>query len=909
MSQDERDETESPERWQRISQLFHDAMEQPQSSRLKWLRNETGGDEEIFHAVANLLGAADEQSHITGIIGRSAAALAKRDAPASIGRYEVTGLLGEGGMGDVYLARRADGEYTQQVAIKVLGSRRPGKEMIRRFQAERQILANLDHPNIARLIDGGETDDGLPYLVMEFVPGTPITTYCNRKRLTLPERLKLFGKVCGAVENAHRNLVIHRDIKPSNILVTDAGEPKLLDFGIAKLLEPGSVDHTLVETLDSARLMTPRHASPEQVRGDKITIATDIYSLGVLLYELLSGHFPYELGSSRPSDIERAICESDPPSPSSRITSLGSRDDTRAAAAERGATAGELKRLLGGDLDNIVLTAMQKDPERRYATVRELADDIRNFLACRPVRARADNLAYRARKFVRRNRVPVTAAAITIVGIGAAIGISIAQIAAERDAAEIESRKAEEVSDFMQRIFEVSAPEEARGEAITARELLDAGARRIRTELAEQPEVQATMLRVLGETYYSLGEREAAEELLRQAVERTTEVFGAQSAETATATLVLGFQLQDNGRYDDARVLLDEALATRRALFGTASLEYMEALSGLAFLSELQGDYEEAERLHREVLEIGRSLGDEDDEFVAEAMTKLGGILRILGQNDEAEQLFREALAMQDRIYGGEHPQSADTKRQLAGVLRDTKRFAESEQLYKEVIATRERMLGPDHMEVAHSWNSYSQMLSDKGDAEAAIRAHQNFLDILERVYRGPHPSFGAAYNNLAVMLQRQQDYEGALENYQLSVDMQDLVKLPRDHPNRSFPLGGIGAVYLLQERYGEAAALLRDVLAMRIANFPAEHQLVSEIRSALGASLAGLGEYDEAERLLLEAAENYESEQGLSHPDTLNNMDRLIDLYERRGNAEEAEHWLELVRTNDPDLQADAGS
>jgi len=904
MAEDERGNTETPERWNRIRDLFREALEQPEASRLGWLRDATEGDEGLFHAVANLLGAADGPGSITGIVGRAAAELAKRDAPGSIGRYEVIGLLGEGGMGDVYLARRADGEYTQQVAIKVLGSRRPGKELIRRFQAERQILANLDHPNIARLIDGGETEDGLPYLAMEFVSGTPITAYCNEKRLTLPERLRLFAKVCGAVENAHRNLVIHRDIKPSNILVTDEGEPKLLDFGIAKLLEPGSVEHTLVETLDSARLMTPRHASPEQVRGDRITIATDIYSLGVLLYELLSGHFPYEVTSTRPADIERAICESDPPSPSSRVTEMTGGTDTRAAAAERGATAGELKRLLGGDLDNIVLTAMQKDPERRYATVRELADDIRNFLAHRPVRARADSLAYRARKFLRRNRVPVTAAAVTILGIGAAIGISVARIAAERDAAEIERRKAEEVSDFMQRIFEVSAPEEARGEAISARELLDAGARRIRTELAGQPEVQATLLRVLGETYYSLGEREPAMELLREAVDRGRAVFGERSAETATAKLVLGFQLQDDGHYDEARALLEEAMATRRALFGDASFEVMEALSGLAFLAETAGDYEKAEVLHREALELGRSLTDEDDEFVAEAMTKLGGILRILGRNDEAETLFREALAMQERLYSGDHPQSADTKRQLAGVLRETRRFEESEKLYKEVIATRERMLGPDHLEVAHTWNSYSQMLSDKGDTEAAIRAHQNFIDILERVHDGPHPSFGAAYNNLAVMLQHQRDFEGALENYRLSVEMQDRVGLPPEHPNRSFPLGGIGAVFLLQERYAEAARIFRDVLPMRVANFPPEHRLVSEVKSSLGASLAGLGEFDEAERLLLEAAAAYEAEQGLSYPGTLTNMDRLVELYEKKGDAEEAGRWQSLVEAHDPALR-----
>lgn len=895
------DDHQSAEQLHRSRKLFDEALQQPAETRLAWLRKAVGDDESLFHAVAGMLGTEENRGTLGEIVGRAAAQMAAGRAPSRIGHYDIVGLLGEGGMGDVYLAQRADGEFTQRVAVKVLGSRRPGKEMIRRFQAERQILANLEHPNIARLIDGGETEDGLPYLAMEFVAGSPITTYCKERRLGIEQRLQLFRKVCSAVQHAHRNLVIHRDIKPSNILVTDSGEPKLLDFGIAKLLDPSELDHTVVETLDSARLMTPRHASPEQVRGDSVTISTDIYSLGVLLYELLSGHFPYEITSNRPSDIEHAICDTEPPAPSSRLTgSLRNSEQPRAAAV----AVKNLARQLGGDLDNIVLTAMQKDPERRYASAGEFAGDIDNFLAHRPVRARADSFIYRTRKFLRRNRVAAVAAALVVITVGVASTLSVIGIAEERDIAQSERLKAEAINEFLLGIFEISDPSESRGENISARQLLEAGTRRIRFELDDQPAVQATLLRVLGEVYYSLGDLETAEPMLRDALQRMIDVYGEQSADAATAKIALGILVQDLNDYEQSGKLFEESMATRVSVHGYEHFDVVEAISTRAFHAEMDGDLDKALELHREALTLARRLANGDHPFLAESMTKLAGILRIIGNNADAEPLLRDALAMQDRLYGGDHPESADTKRQLAGLLRETREFEEADRLYREVIATRELMLGPDHLEVAHSWNSYSQLLADMGEDEAALTAHQNFVEILERVFDGPHPSFGAAYNNFAVMLSTSGDFEGAIKNYQLSIDMQDAVDLPPRHPNRSFPLGGMANVFRKQQRFAEAEAMYRDVLSMRLESFPDDHRLVSEIRSGLGATLTELGQLDEAERLLQQAIESYEAQQGMQHPGALMTMERLAGLYERLGNQEESARWLRLVEENETENQ-----
>ena len=783
---------DNEDQWQRVKALFADVLNQPAAERETFLDAAAGDDAELIASVRSLLESSSNESTMHDVIQSAASDITGRVDFPRIENYEIQRLIGEGGMGDVFLAKRSGGSFDQEVAIKVLGLRRPGEDILRRFRAERQILANLEHPNIARLIDGGETADGAPYLVMEYVDGRTVTDFCDAQQLGTRERLKVFLQICAAVQHAHRNLIIHRDIKPGNILVTGSGQPKLLDFGIAKLLDGGAFDQTMVQTMDSARLMTPRHASPEQVQGSTVSVATDVYALGVLLYELLSGSFPYEVSSGRTADVERAICDTDPVRPSARLTQPATADAARTIASARKARLHDLVRQIGGDLDTIVLKAMRKEPERRYSTVGELAEDVKLYLDLRPITARRDSMRYRIAKFVRRNVLPVSAGVLATTVAVAATGVAFVRVSAERDLAESERQKAEAVSDFMQQIFSEANPETARGEQVTAQQLLEEGARRIEVELAEQPDVQATLMRTLGDVYYQMGDWDSAERFMRDAQDRLIEVHGDEHPEIAATQLVLGFVAQDRGDLDRAADLIGDAHTRRETFYGRRHMETVETFSARAFLAEMSGDFVTAEALHAEALAIARDLAGGDDIFVAEMMTKLAGLYRVLGRNDEAESLLVDALAMQDRLYGGEHPQSSDTKRQIAGVYRETRRYAQAEALYKEVIDERVRMLGPDHMEVAHTWNSYSQLLSDMQDFDRAIEAHQVFIDILERTTDGPHPSFGAAYNNFALMLKQQGNIEEALRYYQLSIDMQDAVDLPARHPNRSFPLDGM---------------------------------------------------------------------------------------------------------------------
>lgn len=873
-------------------------MNQPEDERDAWLSEATDGDADLEAAVRELMATEGEDDGLEDVIRDAAVSLTPGAGMKRVANYEIERLIGEGGMGDVFLASRADGAFEQKVAIKILGVRRPGRELVNRFRAERQILASLEHPNIARLIDGGETEAGIPYLVMEYVDGKPVDVYCDENKLGLRARLRLFLKICAAVQHAHQNLIIHRDIKPSNILVTSEGEPKLLDFGIAKILGPSLSDQTLVETMDSARLMTPRHASPEQIRGDKITVASDVYSLGVLCYELLSGLFPYELGSARAAEIEQAICDTDPAKPSARLTH-SVRSDTQLAddiAAARSARIGELARQLDGDLDTIVLNAMHKEPDRRYGTVRQFAEDIDLYLGHRPVRARPDSFGYRASKFLRRNAFPVTVASAAVAVVVAGTLFSFLRISSERDVAEAERAKAEAISGFMQDIFEVSDPAESRGEAISARQILETGSRRVRTELSDQPETQATMLRVLGDVYYSLGDWETSKAFYEDALAYFSREYGDGHPEVATASMALGVTVQYMGDLERAAELIDRAVELRESTYGRQSFELVEALTTRAFLRETIGDFIAAEADYRESLAIARrAAGGEDHEQVALAMSRLAGLYRILGRNDEAEPLLLDALAMQERVYGDEHPEISDTKRQLAGLLRETQRYEEAERLYLEVIDERERLLGPDSFELANVWNSYSQLLDAKGDIDGAVRAHKTFLGIYERQLDGPHASFAAGYNNFALLLRRQGDLDGALEYYRMSLDMQDQSGLPPRHPNRSFPLGGITVVYLLQERYEDSAALSRQVLEMRREHFAESHRVISEIKSVLGAALTHTGDTAEAETWLIDAYSAFMSEYGESHPGTSEAAARLATLYAVTGDAAKEQRWREI--------------
>jgi len=872
----------------KLQNLFERAVALPPAERGNFLDRACAGDPALRREVEALLRADDVNRADAGRDPDIGVRLAGDGSLVGtlIENWRLQERIGTGGMGTVFLAERRVDDFTQQAALKIVKRGMDSEQVLQRFRQERSILARLSHPNIASLLDGGVTEDGRPWFAMEYVDGVPITAYCDAQQLDIDARLALFETVCDAVHYAHRSLVVHRDLKPSNILVAANGVPKLLDFGIAKLLDD---DAGQLLTRTGVQVHTPAYAAPEQFRNEAITTATDVYALGVVLYELLAGRRPFEVRRT-PEELRECVLTGDPPKPSTAVTELpateGGRPDTRTSgdpAHRTGLSTERLKRRLRGDLDTICLMALHRQPEHRYNSADQMATDIRRHLDGLPVLATPDSLGYRARKFLHRHRngVIVTAGVITAFAILTAYYTS--QLARERDIAVDEQRKATEVVDFVTGLFAVADPSESRGAEVTARELLAAGAERIGTELADQPTVRATMQRVLGEVYYSLGSRERAYELLTEALEQQQSLYGDRHPETATTELTLAFLLQDDGNYERAEALFRDVLATRTATYGRDHPAVLEAISAIGRFEEVTSNFDAAETAFIDALALARSLADGDDEAVAETMKDLAGLYRILDRNDEAEPLLRDALAMQQRIYRGPHPETDDTKRQLAGLLRNTRRFEESEALYLEVIESRTRMLGPDHLEVAHTWNSYSQMLADNDEYERALEANQIFIDIMERAYAGPHPSLGAAYNNRATLLDDLGDLDASVEWFDRSIEMQDLTGLPPRHVNRSFPLANKAFVLTRLGRYAEAEAILRDMLSLRREHFDEDHVLITELKNERGAALTGLGRYDEAERLLIEARARFLETLGPDSPRTERAEQYLGELQQAR--------------------------
>ncbi|MGH7472284.1 MAG: serine/threonine protein kinase, partial [Longimicrobiales bacterium] len=510
-----------PARWDRINELFHGALEREPRDRDLFLRAACADDASLYHEVHALLAAeAAAQRALGGMVSDAVTSLLDTSMEGKpVGPYRVVREIGHGGMGAVYLAERVDGQFEQQVALKLIKQGMDTEQFLRRFRAERQILARLQHPHIARLLDGGIDHDGRPYFALEYVAGEPIDRYCDARGLAVDDRLALFVDACRAVMYAHGNLVVHRDLKPAHILVTEDGQVRLLDFGIAKVLredEEASAGLTQV----GIRALTPAYASPEQVRGEAVGTSTDVYSLGVILYELLTGARPYDVEQRSPAEVERVVCHTEPERPSTKV--LHSWGASAQAAQTFGRAHGvdvtRARRRLTGDLDVICLKALQKDPARRYPSVEALLEDIRRNLAGLPVLARPDAIGYRLAKFAGRHRVGLMGTAATLVLIASVAAFYTVRLSNERDRAQQEAAKAEQVATFLRGLFEVSDPSESRGQTVTARELLDQGAQRIERELASQPVVRAAMMRVIGDVYHSLGLHTSAKPLLERAL-------------------------------------------------------------------------------------------------------------------------------------------------------------------------------------------------------------------------------------------------------------------------------------------------------------------------------------------------------------------------------------------------------
>ncbi len=827
-----------PRRWLRASAHLDRLLDSPPEERDAVIATLWRDDPESAADVASLLAEhrrVTEERFLETAVPRPTAEPPL--AGVTIGAYTLESRIGQGGTGTVWLASRSDGRFEGHAALKLLNAALLGRGGEERFRREGTILARLTHPNIARLIDAGVTSTAQPYLVLEYIDGRHIDRFCDEERLGIEGRVRLFLDVQAAVAHAHASLIVHRDLKPSNVLVTADGQVKLLDFSIAKLIEDGTHTGATLLTQDGATAMTPKYAAPEQVTGGPITTATDVYALGVLLYELLTGVHPAGAAPKSSADFAKAVTELEPLRMSAAVRVEGA--DANANAARRATTPERLGRALAGDLETIVAKALKKNPAERYRSVDEFADDLRRYVNHEPIRARPDRLGYRIARFGRRHWRGLTATAAVVTVLVAVVAFYTARLAAERDRARLQAQKASQLSDLLTGLVTGADPYRTPdGREPTVRNLLDAAVARVTKDLEDQPDVQAEMLTVLGRTYERMALHDKALPLLERALAIGRRVFGPEHVRIAQSLNDLGVLQRQLGHLDAAESLLNESLAMRRRL-----------------------------------------LGDEDKD-VAVTLVELARVLKDRGRLAESEAPIRRALAIRRKVFGEEHQETATSKNELALLLLERGVVAGAEPLERENVATSERLLGSDHPNVAAAKGNLGRVLFAKGDLAGAEALQRVALDTRRRVFGEGNAEYAASLNNLALTIEAQ----GRLAEAEAL--MADALRITRarlgdDHPRVGVIRLNLARLQIAQGRGAGAEAALRAVLDERERTLAADDWRIAQAKGLLGASLFAQKRYADAERLMLDADAALKPVPGLQARERTANRQRLVRLYE----------------------------
>ena len=865
----------SPADWSRVSALLDAVLDLRPDERTTYL--DAACDDDAVRAEVEAL--LDAEARAPDFLEATATDLAPPLLPASpdaapspaagqhIGPYRLIEEIGRGGMSVVYRAERTDGSSPRTGALKLLPRYFETTSRIARFRTEQHILASIDHPHIARLLDGGVTDEGRPYLVMEHVMGRPITDYCAHHHAPIATRLDLLRTVCEAVQHAHRQLVVHRDLKPSNILVTPAGDVKLLDFGIAKLLDDDASPLTMPVTRTGERLMTPEYAAPEQIRGEPSTTAVDVYQLGVLAYELFTGRRPFQTAASNRTAIGPAILHDTPARPSAAVP----------------VSDAPTRRALQGDLDTIVMKALRKEPARRYASAQDLADDLHRHRTGQPVEARPATLGYRMRKFLQRNRArAATVVAFLLLAVGHSIFYTT-QLRHERDRAQSEAQKAEQATAFLVNLFRANSPTEALGDTVTARELLVRGRERIEA-LDEQPIVQSELLEVIGQVHRHLGQYDLARPLLERAVALRAAHHGPAHLETASSLDHLGILLCDEGQYAAADSTLRRALRIRTVQLGPNHPLVAQTQYHLAYALRRQGNYAAAEALYRQSLAIRRQHFGNDHLLTAASMSSLATVLHNQGRYADAERLFRAVLDLRRRRLGPAHPDLAMSLNSLAALLMNLGRFEEAEPLLREALAMRRRLFGRTHPKVALTMNNLALALRDQDRFEEAESLFHHALRLRQQRLGPDHIGVAITRYSLAGLMLQTERPDSALALYERALP-RFRAALSDDHSFVALTRMGMGSAHRAQGRMAEAAALLHagfDQIQRIHPDTSLERALADR---QLGAMYLARGEHTRADSLLTAALRSLEAlEQGPSPRQQ--RVRRLLDALPTRDGA-----------------------
>jgi eukaryotic-like serine/threonine-protein kinase len=872
------------DRWERVTAVLDVVLSSAPSEWPSLIDRACGDDQELRNTVESLLQRLDTARGYLDSppAAAAAAALAELREHESgpyegriIGAHRIVRELGRGGMSRVFLAERADGAFTQQVALKLL---RPGldTEIDReRFRAERQILATLDHPNIARLLDGGVTAQGEPYLVLEYVDGRPIDQYCDEHRLSIPQRIDLFLHVIEATQYAHRNLIVHRDLKPSNILVTNDGRVKLLDFGLAKLLEPAVSSFAPPTTQLGQRMMTPEYAAAEQIVGGPITTLTDVYQLGAVLYQLLTGRLPFGQRGAAIHELEQSILHLDPPPPS-------------AAGGSEGA-----RHALRGDLDAIVMKALRKEPDRRYSSAAALLDDLQRYRLGEPVAAHSGSAVYRFRKFARRHRAPVAVAAGIVVLLATA-GFRERTLRAR---AEAEAHKASAVGDYLRSVFNVVdpyAPPDEHAADITARALLDRGAARIDSTLADEPSVQSELRRLFGQVYASLGLYDRADVVLERALAQRRAQYGERHPAVADVLDALGTVKMEQGKLDQAEPLLREALAQRQSLLGKRDSATAASLNSLATLLHDRNDFAAADSLYREAVAIRRAVYGESHAAVANSLSNLGSVLVTRGNFTAAEAPYREALAIEQRVYGENHPQTASTIHNLAQLAQQQGKYAEAETLYTRALAIKRKTLGDRHPSVTVNLNNLGELIARSDnrldEGEALLR---EALTLDRQIFTAPHNYIAEDLRKLAALNRRRGKFDESLAQYREALAMHRAV-LGEVHTRVALDLNGIAVVLEQTGDFAESIRHSRMSLAQMRQLFGPQHLNTRSLEFNLARTLFYTSQYAEAEQSLRRLLTQFDSAKAPERPSFIATRVVLGRTLTSQGRAAEAKPMLE---------------
>ena len=779
----------------------------------------------------------------------------------TFGKYKIDKLIARGGMGLVYLGLRDD-EVKQKAAVKIINPGVSSGIVIKRFQNERQTLANLNHPNISRLLDGGITDDGIQFLVMEYIDGIPIDEYCDKNKLNTKDRLNLFLKVAAVVQYAHQNLVVHRDLKPNNILITQDGEPKLLDFGIAKILSP---EGERLETVTQRGMwnLTPEYASPEQIKGETITTSSDVYSLGIVLYKLLTGHSPYKIKSVFHSDISKIISQSEPTKPSEIIYQTivneseveKSEINPQTISVTREGSIDKLHKKLIGDIDNIISMAIRKEPERRYPSVDHFADDIKRYLNDKPVSAHQDSLSYRSKKFIKRNKNILIPAIIIfiIINLGLAGILWQGYIAAkERDIAKLEADKSNRIKSFLLEM--ISSPDPLKdGSEVKVIEVIQKASDKLKVELADHPQIEAEIRTMLANTYQNLGVYDSAETELLKADLITKKVFGNKSVETAGSLKSLALIYHYKGDYEKAEKYFKESLAMLRSIEITPSFQTALILDAYGTFVADQGDFEKSEKLTEEALEIAESLKGSEDPEVAMIKNNLATSYHSLNKLDEAEKLYNESLRVFRKHFGNYHLRVSSSLNNLAFIHIYKEDHQNALPLLKESLEIKRTILGDSHPDLIQSYSNVGSTYYNLNDFESAEKFMLKSIDVGLKNYDSENISLSRTYMWYGRILD-------GMKNFKKSV-------------------------YYLEKSY-----------LIRKRELGAQNKITLTTQSLLGQTYLNSGNYSEAEHHLIESYTGLQESSKNETESIQKTITALVELYKTLGRKEKVEFYTQLI-------------